>query len=498
MNTTDLIIRFTNNSYAENLFIKLSTFDREQEFVEYYNSHHKQNEAWLSKLNLPHSLSYNDMLLYMNIYGQKDRHYPRISQVNYCSDFFISQLHKGDYFSQPENLLVILRHFYIPENSARFLFKQDYFQSNIIENIKAIFDERETEQRYISDAKIYKKSKKEYFDRILDNLANDIIPDSIDSETAASIFKFLSKNKYTQHNNFVKNFPYLIESTQKQLDDSISLLFTSYKPKQRDTIHIEKVLSCFSNEMIIRHTLVFLNRYTDTYSNREINPYIVPYLFNRGIVQELYHINKLDSVFNAAVSRLSNKNIMSMFDKDNEQKRNYFYKMIFNCDYSSNVKFEELYKKDPFFLKNEYFQKSSMHDFIAQFEDSMIELGIEFTNKKQKIDFNTMQIFYNFLCEQNIDKENAIIRNVLLGFSRRHSTKQDMQTIERNFEEINSIMLDNFKINLTEKSLEKHLNLQSFTREYEKTFYTWLENNIIKFNMKDIKGESASPQRQRI
>lgn len=498
MDTDDLIMRFTNNSYAENLFIKLSAFDSKQEFVEYYNSHHKQNEAWLSKLNLPHSLSYNDMLSYMHIYGQKDRHYPRISQVNYCSDFFISQLHNGDYFSQPENLLVILRHFYIPENSARFLFKQDYFQSNIIENIKAIFDERETEQRYMSDAKIYKKSKKEYFDRMLENLADDIKPDSIDSKTAASVFKFLSKNKYTQNNNFVKHFPYLIESTEKQLDDAISSLFSSYKPKQRDTIHIEKVLSCFSNEMIIRHTLVFLNRYTDAYSNREINPYIVPYLFNRGIVQELYHINKLDSVFNAALSRLSNKNTMNMFDKDNEQKRNNFYKMIFNSDYSSNIKFDELYKKDPCFLKNEYFQKSSMHDFISQFEDSILELGIEFNNPKKKIDLTTMQTFYKFLCQKNINKEDTMTQKVLLGFSRRHSGVTDMNKIEKDFQDISLIMSDTFNISLNEKPLDNYLNLQSFTRQYETTFYTWLENNIIRFNMKNIKGESVRPARQRI
>lgn len=498
MNYDDLIIQFKNNSYAEHLFIKMSTFDSEQAFLEYYNSHNKADKTFLSRLNLPDSLSYQEMLSYINIYAKKDRHYPRMSKVDYCSDFFISQLHNAGYFSKSENVSVVLRHFYIPENSARFLFKQDYFQDNILDNIKALFDERETEQRYISDAKIYKKSKKDYFARILKIASSELIRHSMDPETAASVFKFLSKNTYTQNNNFVKNFPFLIESTDKQLDDVISLLFTSYKPKQRDTIHSEKILSGFSNELIIRQTLVFLNRYTDSYSNRQINPYIVPYLFNRGIAQKLYNINKLDSVFNAAISQLSNKNLMIMFDKDNEQKRNDFYKMVFNTNYSSNIKFEELYKKDPFFLKNEYFQKSSMHDFIAQFEDSMIELGIEFINKKQKIYFNTMQIFYNFLCEQNIDKENAIIRNVLLGFSRRHSTKQDMQTIERNFEEINSIMLDNFKINLMEKSLEKHLNLQSFTREYEKTFYTWLENNIIKFNMKDIKGESASPQRQRI
>lgn len=484
----NLYFNSTNENYYANLFLRLSLCYSHQSFYDMV-AEFKQKNILQASQTMP-DIRYEDALSYIEHYAKKDRHYPRIGEADYCSHFFIQQLDEKGYLSSPENLLVVLRHFYLHKESLDLLCAKSYFRENIVDNIKAIFDERTIDKRYYFNHKVEHKKKKTYFLLTMKNSGSDLINDNLSADSIKKIFTFLSKNTYTQNLEFVKNFQYNIESSKKDLEYIVSKLFTTYRPKKADNVLIEKTLSSFSSQEVSTEMISFIIKCTDAYSSPEINPYIVPYLFKNGIVENM--INYMP-VFQLATAQLSNKDLMQMYESiSNNNKKELFYKLIFNNIHPGNINYDMLYQRDEKFLQNDNFKKHGIPDLYAHFLQSFINMAIDLHENQKKINYPVMQAFNGFFSSLS-DKTENIVRNTLIGFTRKNSTQKEMDLIEQHFNRLCEVMLSKFAIDLSQQHIGKYIDPTLFTRSYETTFHTWIENKILKKEMESLNSQPNTP-----
>lgn len=395
-----------DRNFLSSLFLDLSKLESENEYESFIN--YPQN-IWNREIDVTqHAFSYEELCSYIEVFENPSEPLQQaISQAmirpEFCSPLFFYTLYQKGYLDNPKILKNFLPVFYLNEHCLGQLFEKPSFQKNLFENMTSIL--KATGNFDLRDASLYKQRKKRYHQSILkqqqDNLLN-----TFSEQECAEFYQFLKRHSSFPNEKQILKFYNSIK--QEEVSDDflhhtlsrcIETINTKNTFKLIEAKEVIATLSNVENKRIVE-TIIDSNIPEYAYS---INHHIIPYFFERGIIQDLVALKNIH--FSTAFSSLSDTDKVKLYKNlDNPQDQNLFFDWLFDKYRINNINFFNLYKLVDFTKTTQYQQNGthSIREFAVKQIDSF--------DLKEGIDRHEEELAYFF---KDI-KDNASVKNKIV------------------------------------------------------------------------------------